>query len=434
MSKIRTNNLQARSNDGTITIGNRNEDGSVNYKHTTQIIGGVDIEGYASKEYVLNKLTPGESPIEDFVLTEDAGKPSGYARLDADAQVQWTDMKDTIRDNHFDYRTDKPHSEIDIELTSAREGIIELQGEIKSIVDTNEKGVWANTDSPEVESGQFYVDNQNLTQTVNVIRIAPIDADGATHTFESVEVGSWIEMVVKGGDTGLVVDGGENYLLGEVTDINDEGEEFVFTIKLSSGKGIAVIGEFWSFRAFEVIEQFDPTALQGEIEKAQSDIIAINEDSLPLLSNRIAAGETTQEAIQATVDQALMTQAIISARPPGVHFMYQSGSSGLNDGHFQYYSSNTRMRISAKGADIDWLSDGPRTDYHMESGPYFTIYHMPNLVTPNDRPQWRVRKTGRISRIDWHENDILCYISSQESSSTNFGDGASYYITIGGIF
>ena len=138
-------------------------------------------------------------------------------------------------------------------------------------------------------------------------------------------------------------------------------------------------------------------------------------------------------AIQETIDTDLMEQAILKAKPPGAKFMYQSGSSGLNDMHFQYYSSNTKMRISAKGVDIDWLSEGPRVDYMMENGPYFTIYHMPNLATPSDRPKWKVRKTGRIQRIDWHENDILCYITSQESSSTNFGDGASYYITIGGI-
>ena len=80
MSKIRTNNLQARSDSGTITLGVKNEDGTTNYNHTTKIIGGVDIEGYASKKYVIDYLLNEDIHTEDIVMKAEAGQPGGYAR------------------------------------------------------------------------------------------------------------------------------------------------------------------------------------------------------------------------------------------------------------------------------------------------------------------------------------------------------------------
>ena len=152
-----------------------------------------------------------------------------------------------------------------------------------------------------------------------------------------------------------------------------------------------------------------------------------------LTLSRLKTPTSSHHAVnKAYVDEALMEQAYISARPPGVKFMYQPGSSDLNEMSFQWFQSDSRLRISAKGVDIDWLADGFTHDYNMSNGPYFTIWYMPSIANVNDRPQWKVRKHGRIDRIDWHKDDILCYISSSKSNA-NFSDGATYYITIGGI-
>ena len=449
MSKIRTNRLQSRSDNGTITIGNADEDGKTNYRHTTKIIGAVDIEGYASKEYVLNLISPGERPIDEFVLTEDAGRPAGYARLDADAQVQWTDMKDTIRDNHYDYRVDKSHKEIDSELASLNEGIVVLQGEIESIITLDEKGSWVSTPNDPPESGKVHFSSTSFNTSPMTVKISKLDDDGTNHTFATAGVGTWIEFV----------EDDQDYCLGQITSIdNDDDDFFLTTFDVSVSKGDTHKDSNVKIRLFEAADDFDPNSIRivdiddkPPVEPKEGDLwFDNNEEDMTLrvyqneseawipvapattIEGRVATGEETQRAIQSTIDTALMDQAILRARPPGVRFWYQSGSSGLNDMHFQYYSGDTRLRISSKGADIDWLSEGFTTDYDMSNGPYFTIWYLPSITFVSDRPKWKVRKHGRISRIDWHSNNILCYISSQHSHG-GFGEGASYYITIGGI-
>ncbi len=449
MSKLRTNNLQSRSDDGTITIGNRDEDGKTNYKHTTKIIGGVDIEGYASKEYVLNLISPGERPIEDFVLTSDAGRPEGYARLDIDAQVQWTDMKDTIRDNHYDYRVDKSHKQIDSELASLNEGIVVLQGEIESLISLDEKGSWVSTPNDPPESGKVHFSSTSFNTSPMTVKISKLDDDGTSHTFATAGVGTWIEFV----------EDDQDYCLGQITSIDNEDDDFFLTtFDVSVSKGDTHKDSNVKIRLFEAMDDFDPNSIRiveiddtPPVEPKEGDLwFDNNEEDMTLrvyqneseawipvapattIEGRVATGEATQRVIQSTIDNALMDQALISARPPGVKFWYQSDSSSLREKQFQWYENDTRLKISAKGVNVDWLSEGFEHDYSMSNGPYFTIYHMPNLATPTDRPQWKVRKHGRISRIDWHSNHILCYISSQHSSS-GLANGATYYITIGGI-
>ena len=351
MSKIRTNNLQARSDDGTITIGATNEDGTTNYDHTTRIIGGVDIEGYASKKYVLDKLTPGDQPIEDFVLKEDAGLPGGYARLDESSQVKWADMEETIRANVNDVY-------------------------LESYQKKDEKG------SPD---GYVGLDaDSNIDIGGNKITTGSIDlTNGGSHI---------------------------NALAGDSGHINYDGE-----LRLK-----------WANQ----IDIYCNTNLQGNRLRSVAD----PESSYDAANKRYVDNAIGPESnrIDLVIDTALMDQALIRAKPPGVKFNYQTGSSGLNDMCFQLYQSDSRLRISSKGVDIDWLADGFTHDYEMSNGPYFTIWYMPSIANPNDRPQWKVRKHGRIDRIDWHSNDILCYISSSKSNGT-FADGATYYITIGGV-
>ena len=447
MSKLRTNNLQARSDSGTITLGVTNDDGTTNYNHTTKIIGGVDIEGYASKEYVLDKLT-GEIPIEDFVLKAEAGKPAGYARLDENSQVKWDNMLDTIRDNHYDYRINMSHSLIDSNIRSLKEDVITLEGEIESLITLNEKGSWVSTSNDPPESGQVQFSDSDFSTSPMTVKINHLDTDGTNHTFATAGVGTWIEFV----------EDDQDYCLGQITSVIRSGDYFLATFDVSISKGVVVDGNNIKIRLFEAVDNFDPASIRivdidttPPVDPKEGDLwFDNNEEDMTLrvyhndseawipvapattLEGRVAAGEATQRVIQSTIDTALMDQALISAKPPGVKFQYQTGSSGLSEKCFQWFQSDTRLRISSKGVDIDWLADGFTFDYNMSNGPYFTIWYMPSIANPNDRPQWKVRKHGRLDRIDWHNDDILCYITSSKSNA-NFTAGATYYITIGGI-
>ena len=465
MSSLKVTQIAPRHLRGTTFIG---QDGSTTHFHPHS---RVILHEYATKEWILEMLSELEgADLSELVTKKYAHATFGEIFLGKQEPIGvkvtdiWFDT--TKEDQHLkmcsqlDRDSDgnvikqhwihvSPRPSVDGDVQQLKEDVVALEGEIEALITLDEKGSWEATLTDDVEPGQVYFSTPDFTSKEITVKISKTDSESNAHMFSTVTFGTWIEFIEDDAD----------YCLGQVALLDNEDDEFFeATLNVSVGKGEIIDESNVRIRAFEATE-FDPDSIRivdiddkPPVEPKEGNLwFDNNEEDMTLrvyqreseawipvapattIEGRVATGEATQRVIQSTIDTAIMDQAIISARPPGVHFMYQSGSSGLNDGHFQYYSSNTRMRISAKGADIDWLSDGPRTDYHMESGPYFTIYHMPNLVTPNDRPQWRVRKTGRISRIDWHENDILCYISSQESSSTNFGDGASYYITIGGI-
>ena len=257
MSKIRTNRLQARSDDGTLTIGANKEDGTTDYNHTTRIIGGVDIEGYASKKYVLDHLLNDGIYTEDIVMKEEAGKPGGYARLTTEniPQIDWYDMKNTIRDNHYDYRVNTSHNNIDIELQNLHQDIITLQGEIESVIKTEEKGVWKPAVNDPPQSGEVQFSSDSFTAPSMIVKVSKTDKDGLAHLFTTANVGEWMEFIEDDAD----------YMLGQIRELDNENDEFFqATLDVSVGQGVVhyEAGSTMKIRLFEAVDDFDPSSIR----------------------------------------------------------------------------------------------------------------------------------------------------------------------------
>jgi len=254
MSKLRTNSLQARSDDGTITIGARNEDGTTNYNHTTKIIGGIDIEGYASKKYVIDYLLNEDIHTEDIVMKAEAGQPGGYARLTSATipQVDWYDMKNTIRDYHYDYRKNKSHNTIDSELTSLHEDVTELQGEISSLITLDEKGSWGTTNAQPPESGKIHFSSKIFEVSEMTVKVSKVDTDGTSHTFNTAKIGTWMEFIEDDAD----------YCLGQIKGLDNEDDDFFeATFDVSVAKGGVIDDSNVKVRLFEATE-FDPNSIR----------------------------------------------------------------------------------------------------------------------------------------------------------------------------
>ena len=113
--------------------------------------------------------------------------------------------------------------------------------------------------------------------------------------------------------------------------------------------------------------------------------------------------------------------------PPGLRYRYRS-QTVVNEGQMAYYSDggNLRLRISNTSRDIIWNTAGPIADVAYDEGHLFTIYYLGNSGN------WNIIRQGTINRIDWHANDILCYISSHQSNGS-FGTDRDYYVTISGL-
>ena len=117
-----------------------------------------------------------------------------------------------------------------------------------------------------------------------------------------------------------------------------------------------------------------------------------------------------------------------AARPPGLKFLYQSGSGNAASGKFRWYNEGgRRLNISTTSQDFPWGTNMPRVDINY-SIPYpFTIWVMSNEV-------WKMKTTGTITRIDLHPDRIYCFVSYNTDLNGSLSDTASYYITISGMF
>jgi len=429
MSKIKSNRLEPRATNGSLTIGNP--------ESLTAFEGDVKIPGYATEEYVQQIITGEITPeLAAYQTRDEKDVAGGYAGLDETGRV--------------------PADRVDSD--KIKEDIVVLQGEIDSLINLDEKGVWAfSTIHPPV-SGTVYFSNPDFTAPEITVTINKLDKDGVNHTFIDAKVGHWIEFV----------EDDDDYCLGKIKEITESGDDyFQATFDVSVGQGVMHEGNEVKIRVFEAVEEFDPKSIRiVDITTAppqdpkNGDLWYDNtEDTMQLyvyhhesdawvaaappstLDDRVTAGELLQSEIQAsqvemqkTIDRALRDQASLKMTPPGVKFEYQSGSSGLASGHFQFWGSGsgTRMRLSSSGKEVDWLYEGINVDYEMGNGPYFTIYYYTPISHADDRGNWKVRKHGRINRIDWHNDDILVYISSHHVNGS-LSQNSSYYVTIGGI-
>ena len=122
---------------------------------------------------------------------------------------------------------------------------------------------------------------------------------------------------------------------------------------------------------------------------------------------------------------------VSASRPPGLKFM--CSIVNLPNGYFQWWvkesTGNQHLELAVVDRDgISWGANTPREDVRYSDKIPFTIWEVSG-------GGWKMKVTGTISRIDFHPDHALCYVSSNTAlNGGNFANGSGpYYITIGGI-
>jgi hypothetical protein len=123
---------------------------------------------------------------------------------------------------------------------------------------------------------------------------------------------------------------------------------------------------------------------------------------------------------------------ISASRPPGLKFFLSIVN--LPDGYFQWWTNNStnnqHLELATTDKDgIAWGTNTCREDVRYSDKIPFTIWEVSNNA-------WKMKVTGTLSRIDFHPDRALCYVSSKTAlNGGNFVNGAGpYYITISGLF
>jgi hypothetical protein len=121
----------------------------------------------------------------------------------------------------------------------------------------------------------------------------------------------------------------------------------------------------------------------------------------------------------------------VPSRPPGLKFM--CSIVNLPNGYFQWWvkesTGNQHLELATTDGDgIAWGTNTPREDVRYSDNIPFTIWEVSG-------GGWKMKVTGTISRIDFHPDHALCYVSNKTAlNGGNFANGSGpYYITIGGI-
>jgi hypothetical protein len=143
--------------------------------------------------------------------------------------------------------------------------------------------------------------------------------------------------------------------------------------------------------------------------------------------------ESHHAATKSYVDSRSNAGAGVSAsRPPGLKFM--CSIVNLPNGYFQWWvkesTGNQHLELATTDRDgIAWGTNTPREDVKY-------THHQPFTIWEVSGGGWKMRVTGTISRIDFHPDHALCYVSSKTAlNGGNFANGSGpYYITISGIF
>jgi hypothetical protein len=106
----------------------------------------------------------------------------------------------------------------------------------------------------------------------------------------------------------------------------------------------------------------------------------------------------------------------------------------LPNGYFQWWvkesTGNQHLELATTDRDgIAWGTSTPREDVRYSDKIPFTIWEVSG-------GGWKMRVTGTISRIDFHPDHALCYVSSKTAlNGGSFANGSGpYYITISGLF
>ena len=117
----------------------------------------------------------------------------------------------------------------------------------------------------------------------------------------------------------------------------------------------------------------------------------------------------------------------LNATPNGRKFGFSSGTGHVTKKINYFDSSGLKLRLSNTDYyGIKWNDGGITEDVTMSNGPYFTIWE------EVDGTNHKIIRQGRVSRIDYHTNDILCHLSSHRTNGS-FSTSKQYWVSIGGI-
>ena len=146
--------------------------------------------------------------------------------------------------------------------------------------------------------------------------------------------------------------------------------------------------------------------------------------------------ESYKEVSDSSKGSTLVTKDYLDSirhRPPGLPFHFSSSDS-IGSGAFHYTDAggNKRMRINKTDADgIRWMDNSPERDTNTSEN-YSTAYSIREW--DGSSKSWKMKMTGFITRIDWHANDVYCYIPLHYGKDgIAFTNNHKYWITIGGI-
>lgn len=245
MSKIKTNNIQARADDGTLNIGHHYTDDDPNsptfgqelddYDHTTRIWGTVNIPDYASKEWVIEEVINGlEGGVDfrTFVKRDEANEVDGYPKLDSDANVSWPQMTKTINDSHMQVNATGngmySHKQIDAKLDQLREDLDDL--EAKAVQSMTYLVGTPNNAYP--AQGKISLDATDYADATSIV-VHAIDQENSKHDFSNVNIGDELD----------ITEDDDHYGKYTVQAINIDDVFCTFTVTVKSSRGDAIVGD-----------------------------------------------------------------------------------------------------------------------------------------------------------------------------------------------
>ena len=350
MSKIKSNRLEPRATNGSLTIGNP--------ASLTAFEGDVKIPGYATEEWVSNIIT-GELALDltTYQTRDEKDVAEGYAGLDLTGRVP-ADKLDTDK---------------------IKEDVVVLQGEVESLINLYEKGEWdVDTNNPPAQ-GKAHLSNADFTAASITATIHKDDLDGDRHTFVTASVGSWIELIEDDAD----------YCLGQITAITpgQPADLFQVTFDVSVGKGQAEPDGKLRIRLFDAVEDFDPKSIRivtidsiPPADPSDGDLwYDNNEDTMQLQVYHHDSGAWIAAAPPSTLSGRVATgealQAEISDAVVDLQSTKLSKSGDTMNGTYTA-TGGSRLKFSAKDASdksktfIDIINtdgDGAEgTDYRMQ--------------------------------------------------------------------
>jgi hypothetical protein len=297
-------------------------------------------------------------------------------------------------------------------------------------------------------NGELYVNSPNAAD-VTYISFAPFDSNGqTTKPTNPDDIIEFVEAVgarnagdvtrykaISGDSNALTVE----YLSGANDFEVDESEEVYIYPQNQEGVSQDYVDQGLSSKlgnsgANQLPDDTDWKVKQQTSEGKNKTLIHSVGGSLGVYNLKEPV-ESHHAATKAYVDAKSSSNTgnggVSASRPPGLKFM--CSIVNLPNGYFQWWvkesTGNQHLELATTDRDgIAWGTNTPREDVRYSDNVPFTIWEVSG-------GGWKMKVTGTISRIDFHPDHALCYVSSKTAlNGGNFANGSGpYYITISGI-